>query len=252
MIDIRIVCTHDAVKLAETLMRLLEAEQHVVRLVYGRQAGAQLEAAKTAREAVLLIWSPDAPGQLYMHEWARQIDPARRVEIATASGWPRIERDAPVIDFASWKGVRGARAWNALVERLRAVSRPYDPPQPLPKRALAGAGAGAFALIGAVTLVWRSHQEAQTPQFAALEPELSEISADAGVGGPLTAIEPASVEDLAVHPIANPHFTPIAHTDLPDLMETPDLALADLPEPTLLDRLRSLNPLRDDQSTGDN
>lgn len=247
MIDIRIVCTHDAVKLAETLMRLLEAEQHSVRLVYGRQAGHQIEAAKSAREAVLLIWSPDAPGQLYMHEWVRKIDPARVVEIATAPGWPRIERKGAVIDFANWKGVRGARAWNALMERLRAVSRPYDPPRPVDTRAIIGAGATALAVAGAIAFVLRP-QPQQQPDFAAIEPETSLISVDEGIGGPLSAIEPASVEDLAVHPIANPHFTPMASPKLPDLIELPADAVDELPDPTLFERLRAFNPLRDEPS----
>ena len=82
MIDVRIICTHDAVKLAEMLTRLLEAEEHRVRLTYGRQAMSELEEARDARDAVLLIWSPDARSQTYMLEWARNIDPVALVEIA--------------------------------------------------------------------------------------------------------------------------------------------------------------------------
>ena len=90
--DIRIVCTHDAVKFAEMLLRLLGAEQHQVRLLAGRQSLAELEAAKTAQDAVLLIWSANAPSQHYMREWARNIPPGRLIEIARAS-WLYMSRN---------------------------------------------------------------------------------------------------------------------------------------------------------------
>ena len=135
MIDITIVCSHDAMKVAEMLTRLLEAEEHKVRLLVGRQSLSEVETSKSARDAVLLIWSANAPTQHYMREWSRQISPLRLVEIGLAPGWPDIARKAPVIDFINWRGERGARAWNALNDRLRAVARIIEPPKPPPKRA---------------------------------------------------------------------------------------------------------------------
>ncbi|MGH6950225.1 MAG: hypothetical protein ACREH4_05100, partial [Vitreimonas sp.] len=141
MTDIRIVCTHDAVKLADVLMRLLGAEQHQVCLLVGRQSLTELEAAKTARDAVILIWSPNAPSQHYMREWARHIPPARLIEIARAAGWPHDERRAPVIDFIAWRGQRNSRAWSSLKERLRLIARGLEPPtHSAPKRAAMAIG----------------------------------------------------------------------------------------------------------------
>jgi hypothetical protein len=117
MIDVRIICTYDALKLAETLTRLLEAEEHRVRLSVGRQSLSELETARCERDAVLVIWSPDARSQIYMLEWANKIDATRLVEISLADP-PRVARKATVIDFSHWRGERGERAaWNALNDR---------------------------------------------------------------------------------------------------------------------------------------
>ena len=50
MTAIRIVCSFDAADLADTLMRLLAAEQHDVRLSRGRQSQAELPEARAARK----------------------------------------------------------------------------------------------------------------------------------------------------------------------------------------------------------
>jgi hypothetical protein len=76
MIDIITVSTHDAKKLAADLVRLLEAEEHTVRMLVGRQSQAAIEDAKSSRDGVLIIWSEDAPSQTYMREW---LSPDRRV-----------------------------------------------------------------------------------------------------------------------------------------------------------------------------
>ena len=57
MIDIRIVCTHDAVKTAQTLRRLLEAELHTVDVSFGRHSLDHFESALNSHEIALLIWS---------------------------------------------------------------------------------------------------------------------------------------------------------------------------------------------------
>jgi hypothetical protein len=253
MIDIRIVCAHDALKLAEMLMRLLEAEEHQVRLLVGRQSLADLEPAKTTRDAVVLIWSANAPSQHYMREWARNISPMRLVEIARAPGWPQSERKAPVIDFINWRGERGARAWNALNDRLRAVARVMEPPKPAQNRAAMALGIASIAAVTGAAMV-RMH-EPTTPVAEAPEATEQVLAAapdpSVGLGGPLDAVEPASAEELQLHRLPNPRFVPLDLPAEPDLFVEPDYTMAELPPPTLLERLASLNPLRDFGSDND-
>jgi hypothetical protein len=123
MVDIRIVCARDAVRTAETLRRLLEAEQHRVDVSFGRHSLDQYTQALESGEIALLIWSANAPGAHYMFEWAERFDRRRIIEIADATGWPEFKRAAPVIDFVGWNGTRGSKAWLALSERLRPFSR---------------------------------------------------------------------------------------------------------------------------------
>ncbi|MEZ6023440.1 MAG: hypothetical protein R3C16_08545 [Hyphomonadaceae bacterium] len=252
MIDIRIVCTHDALKTAETLMRLLDAEEHRTRLSYGRQSLLDLEISKSAGEAVLLIWSHEAPSALYMHEWARGIEPSRLAEIARAPGWPRLPQHAPVIDFSTWRGERGGRAWHALNERLKVITRTLEPPKPAPTRAvLALSLASVAAVAGALIVrVNDAHMTPETETFAENEPLIMSVDAAQGVGGPIDAIEPASLEDIdAIRFRAGPRAT-----TLPPLGETRYVPVRDyepveLRDPTLMERLSALNPLRDDDES---
>lgn len=251
MIDIRTVCTHDGRKLANTLVRLLEAEQHQVRLTFGRQSLLELEAAAAARDAVLIIWSPDAPSQTYMHEWARNIDPSRLVEIALAPGWPRIERKAPVIDFTTWRGERGARPWNALNDRLRAVSRAMEPPKPPPKHAALALGLASVAAVGVAAIVRMNDSHAPVaPADETLQTAESEEIM--GLGGAIVAIEPPSAEDtLLLHVVRGPRIAPLAPAPALDLVELAPFELSEIRDPTLLERLAALNPLRGDDTDRD-
>jgi hypothetical protein len=242
MIDIHIICTYDAVSFAETLMRLLSAEEHKVRLSYGRASLGELEQAKSERDAVVLIWSYEAPGQHYMWEWARGIAADRLVEVARAPGAPRSDNRAAPIDFSSWRGERGGRAWNALSERLRAVQRAMEPPKPGQIRAAVAMGlASAAAVTGAVLI--RANEPSQL--VAALpEPVAAQETMEA-MGGPLVAIEPASMDE----PIAfRARAYRVSHLSLPpepNLEPIADYQEPDLRDPTFLERLASLNPLRD-------
>jgi len=262
-IDVRIVCTYDAVKLAEMLMRLLEAEQHKVRLVYGRRSLADLEHAKTSRGAVVLIWSVNAPTQHYMREWARNIAAGQLIEIARAPGWPQSERKAPVIDFMNWRGERGARAWHALNERLRAIARVMEPRKPPPNRAALALGIASIAAVTGAAMV-RMHEnelpiaptETIDQSIAVAESETGVGETDVGesetgVGGPLEAetVEPPSAEDLEALPPL--HVTPLEpmHAELGEVAVYRPTRLR---PPTLLERIGSLNPLRllsDDDSS---
>lgn len=250
MIDITIVCSHDAMKVAEMLTRLLEAEEHKVRLLVGRQSLSEIETSKSARDAVLLIWSANAPTQHYMREWSRQISPMRLVEIALAPGWPEITRKAPVIDFINWRGERGARAWNALNDRLRGVARIIEPPKPPPKRAAIALGLASIAAVGGA-LVVRMHE---TPMDVAAAPDVHEQTTtiaiadpETGVGGPLRTVEPPSVEDIEIHRIPNARFVPLDAPAEPVLVDIQPYDAPELRPPTLMERLSSLNPLRDEQ-----
>lgn len=231
-------------------MRLLEAEQHKVRLVYGRRSLADLEHAKTSRGAVVLIWSVNAPTQHYMREWARNIAPARLIEIARAPGWPQSERKAPVIDFMNWRGERSARAWHTLNERLRIIGRVTGPKKPPPKRAALALGIASIAAVTGAAMV-RMHESelpAAPPEtidqsIAVAEPETGVGDSETGVGGPLEAetVEPPSVEDLEALPLL--HIAPL------EPMHTADHEIAvfrptPVRPPTLLERIGSLNPLR--------
>jgi hypothetical protein len=236
MIDVRIVCTHDALKLAETLMRLLGAEEHQVRVSYGRQSLAELETAEAESDAVLLVWSLDAPSAHYMLQWAARIDPMRLVEIGRTASAHRIEgRRAPVIDFSTWRGERGGRAWNALVDRLRTVQRACEPKGPPPRRAAIALGLVSAAAVGGAMLM-RSHDAFDTAPVAPQNDTVASTNiAGDGIGGPLQAIEPASASDVELH--FGPIGGHVSHMSLP-----PDLVLTEIePAPQLeIPRQRSL------------
>lgn len=244
MIGILIVCAHDAVKLAETLMRLLEAEQHQVRLSFGRQSQAEIEAAKASSDAVILIWSDNAPSQHYMLEWARQIPQERLIELARTTNWPRSARKPPPIDFTNWRGVRGARAWNALNDRLRAIARSLEPAKPQPKRAALALGLASIAAVGGAIAV-RINDAPVALQMAEEEPQtiiaLDDIHS--GIGGPLRAIEPASADEIDLAPLSAPRFVPIEGQS-PELLEISPYTPPDVRDATLIERLSSFNPLR--------
>lgn len=254
MTAIRIVCSFDAADLADTLMRLLAAEQHDVRLSRGRQSLAELPEARSAKEVVLLIWSKEAPGAHYMREWANAIEPARLVELIRGGMRPACGRRAPVLDFTTWRGERGGKAWHALKDRLRLSAAAWEPAlkQP-PLRAAAALGVlSACAVTGALVL---RADEPPPPQVAfeptadatdyAFAPLPEHIAG--GVGGALRFIEPPSADDLDA-PMALPArmrvaaaYGPLADYLVEPLGEAPDLA-----ERTLLQRLAALNPLRGD------
>jgi len=243
MIDVRIVCTYDAKPLAETLTRLLEAEQHRVRFTVGRLALSELEQARTEQDAVLLIWSPDARSQTYMIEWGNKIEAWRLVEIARTPDYPPISRKAPVIDFTQWRGERGGRAWDALNDRLRAVSNVVNPPKPVSKPAIAAMVMLAVAaMFGAVAERNRTAHHTETAE----EPAPVEMAVENNGnerGGPIVAIEPASLDETL-------HFRRIPNAPLIDVSEPYTLTPIDPVEAqtirseTLFERLSDLNPLR--------
>jgi hypothetical protein len=253
MIDIITVSTHDAKKLAGDLVRLLEAEEHRVRVISGRHAEAEIEAAKTSRDAVLMIWSKDAPSSSYMREWLLQSDAARLVEIATSQGWPeRKDRKAPVIDFSNWRGERGGRAWNALNDRLRAVANVIDPPKPPAKHAAVALGLVSLAAV-TIAIGVRSSEDGVAPAAPTQETQQSaQLEAPVvSVGGATYTLEPASLEDLAAVPNVRPlraaplNFAPI------DFIEISNEPLPEVRDPTLMERLRGFNPLSgDDEQDG--
>ncbi len=237
MIDVRIVCSHDAVKLAEMLTRLLEAEEHRVRLTYGRQALLELEDAREARDAVLLIWSPDARSQTYMLEWVRNIDPARLVEISRgASDFHPIKRLAAVIDFTNWRGERGARAWKALTERLGVIARSLAPPAPVPAKALMAMGVASMAAVAGAVIVRVNMPTEPIATPAPLE-QIAAIEPDDGVGGALTAIEPASFDEDMIRLRRYSQLEPIDMTPSVPLAPLVVYEEAELRDATILERL---------------
>ena len=253
MIDIITVSTHDAKKTASDLARLLEAEEHRVRLLIGRQSETAIPEAKESRDAVLIIWSEDAPSQSYMREWLRQIDPSRLVEVATAPGWPDMkERRSPVIDFTRWRGERGGRAWNALNERLRVVARAIEPAKPPPRQAALALGLASVAAVGVAMGVRLN----ETPVSSHAERPLQTAQLEAPtefVGGAVYAVEPASMNDLSILPPVRPlRVAPIEIQEI-DFYVLQDEPLPEVRDPTFVERLQRLNPLADlgDDDTGD-
>ncbi len=249
MVDVRIVCARDAVKTAETLRRLLEAEQHRVDVSFGRHSLDQFTRALERGEVALLIWSANAPGTHYMFEWAERFDRRRMIEIADATGWPDMKRATPVIDFAGWNGTRGSKAWIALTERLRPFARVREIKAPPPRQAMMALGlAAAAAMVGAVVV--RVNAGPSTLPTPEPQQDALHVSAGGGVGGPLErdpsdAVEPPSIEDVEM--IVAPHVAQMPQLHIASneqIAELPEVKHIVLREPTLLERLEDLNPLQ--------
>jgi hypothetical protein len=246
MIDTIIVCTHDALKMAETLVRLLEAEQHRVRLTFGRQALSVLEDVRDEKNAVVLIWSPNARSQTYMIEWARKIDPSRLIELATIPDPPKIQRKVAPVDFSNWRGERGGRAWDALNERLRVVTRVFEPARPAPARALAAMGmVTAVAMAGAVGARMHAPFSSAEADTTAAPEVMAALDPSTGIGGPTTTFEPLSAEDDILHFRSLPDVSLINTGSPTALTPVTTLEPQTLRQETLLERLNAFNPLRD-------
>jgi len=254
MIDVRILCTHDAAKLAETLTRLLEAEEHRVRLTISRQAMGELESARESKDAVVLIWSPDARSQMFMLEWARQIDPARVIDVTVIEDWPRMGRKAPAIDFSQWRGDRSERAaWNALNDRLRGVARALNPPKPPPKVAPLALGlASAAAIAGAVVMRMDDVGRVLDPEAPSSSEELVAADPETGLGGPVLALEPASVDEWRIAVRNYPDAPLLTATGGQQLVAPPaHIGEIEIRDPSLWERLGAINPLRGQADDGE-
>jgi hypothetical protein len=251
MTAIRIVCTFDAASTAEALMRLLTAEQHDVRISKGRQSLADLPAARAAKEAVVLIWSKEAPGAQYMRDWAEAIDASRLIELARAPSSPRSSRRAAVIEFTSWRGERGGKAWNALKDRLRHVASAWEPAKPAPMRTVAAIGMlSACAVTGALVVRVNDAPDVNAdPTYEKTARVFETLPEDfGGMGGVIEAVEPPSVEDLDLMRLPQ-RFRAPTYEPLTAYVSAP---LGDVPEmrdPTLLERLAALNPLARNDET---
>lgn len=250
MTAIRIICTFDAADAAEALMRLLAAEQHDVAISKGRQSLTELPAARSAKEAVVLIWSKDAHGAQYMRDWAAAIAPARLIEITRAGVSAPAGRRAPTIDFTSWRGERGGRAWNALKDRLRQVASAWEPAPRAPLRTAAAIGMlSACAVTGAVIVRVNDvgvepSAEADYQKTARVFDTLPEEVG--GMGGVMYAHEPPSANELDLLPAparlrVNASYAPLGDYLVAPLDDTPDVR-----DRTLLERLIALNPLDGD------
>jgi hypothetical protein len=205
---------------------------------------SELDEARTSRDAVMLIWSPAARSQTYMIEWAHKIDPVRLVEIAVTPDAPRIARKANVIDFSHWRGERGGGAWHGLVDRLRAVENVLNPPKPPSKYAMFAMGmASAAAVTGAVVMRVNDTSLPIAPQDAADEQLVAE-DPSTGLGGPLRAMEPASLDEDPLRIRRMPQLAPLRDTRRIALSDVPQVRYMTLRDETLLERLTSLNPLQ--------
>lgn len=249
MIDVRIICSHDAAKLAETLTRLLEAEEHRVRLSSGRQSAWELEEARASKDAVILIWSKDARSQTYMRDWGNGIDPARIIDLTLIQDLPPFDRKLSPIDFTQWRGERSNRnqAWRLLNERLHGVERALNPPKPPAKYAALTLGmASAAAMAGAIVLRVNDQSVQQREEEAPIEQLVAE-DPSTGLGGPVSVVEPASVLDARLIPVRNFPDAPLMRESAggAQLAALPVLREYELRDPTIIERISALNPLRD-------
>ncbi len=249
MIDVRIICSHDAYKLAETLTRLLEAEEHRVRLLSGRQSAAELEEARETKDAVILIWSPDARSQTYMRDWASKIDAVRVIDLTLTDDLPRLGRKVSAIDFSQWRGERSNRnqAWRLLNERLQGVSRALNPPKPPPKYAALALGLASSAALAGAVVLRMNLQDADRSDSEAAQEQLVAADPSTGLGGPVIAVEPASVLDNQVLPARNfPDAQLMRESNATLQMSAlPVLREYELRDPTIIERLSAFNPLRE-------
>ncbi|MGE0595720.1 MAG: hypothetical protein AB7P07_05115 [Hyphomonadaceae bacterium] len=248
MLNIRIVCTYDALKTAQTLMRVLAAEGHVVDITYGRAALAQADSVVSG-EAIILIWSLDAPFAHYMLHWRQTADPERLIEIARAPGYPDFgKRRAPVIDFSTWGGERAGGSWRALQERLRIIARANEPPRPVPIRATVALGAvSALAVGGALML--RVDDVGSVPT-APTEDFVAASDLQHGLGGPMTLEEPASADDVDLTFRRLRTAQPIEADPTGVLLTSRAIAEPlELREPQLLDRLYDLTAALTNEDT---
>ena len=85
-----------------------------------------------------------------------------------------------------------------MIERLRAIARALNPPKPPPTDALLAMGmASAAAVAGAVVVRVNDASLRSSRRRARSTKQLAAGDPNTGIGGPLSAIEPASLEDDA-------------------------------------------------------
>lgn len=248
MTNIIAVCTREAHARVGEIVRLLEAEGHRVRVIAQRHDRTQMDAVEYEDHAILLVWSMDAPSTNHMQQWLHQSDPSYLVEIATAPGWPeRKNRKAAVIDFSKWRGERG-RSWSALTDRLNAVEKVINPPEPPVRQA-----AGALGVVSMVAVAFAVSVRSDDSGISApiLQPQENHIASTleapiVSVGGAIDAIEPASIDDLLV-PDVRPLRTPLVEpTPAPRLATLSNSVLPEVRDPTLFERVRdAIVPPRD-------
>src|SRR5262245_51713175 len=82
LIDVRIICAYDALKIGQQFQRWLAAEGHQVEVNCGRPSLAYLETSRAREEAVIVIWSEHAQNAFYPLQWAQGTEPARLIELA--------------------------------------------------------------------------------------------------------------------------------------------------------------------------
>jgi hypothetical protein len=94
----------------------------------------------------------------------------------------------------------------------------------------------------------------EAPPAAAPEPVGPTVAAieehQEAYGGPLVALEPASMEDLTLDMRPVRTLSSLDLTGAPDLSAAEQVAILDIREPTLLERIGELNPLRFNHERG--
>lgn len=252
MATFHIVFALGAVRTAEDLGQLLADDGHTVSLFSGRIAVLALGSPPALDTFVIVVWSAEAESQPYVAEWAARTDPDRLVELAVSTPYPpKVQRKAPVIDFTNWRGERGGRAWNAFTERLRTVTREAEVAKAPPRQAAAALAAMGALVIGGGVMV--RIEEPRAPEVAYAPEPAPVYTAPTGVGGSELAslLEPLSVEETFGTARLPPRVAPLTRYQPASLDEAEPLEPVELRNPTLVERILDLNPLRPNRGRRD-
>ena len=202
MINVRIVYSYDAEATAEDIQYHLLAEGFAAEIINGREYTGMIASICDADYAIVLVWSKEAPATDYMQNWARAVDPAKLAEVVRWNNFPHIEgRRANPIDFTRWNRHRDDIAWRALETRLRNIGRAFEPkknPSAGPMAVMMAASAAA--VVGGAIV--RSDQEGPMIVHTLQPQSVAQATNDiarapmpgVAAGGPLAALEPASID----------------------------------------------------------
>ena len=133
-------------------------------------------------------------------------------------------------------------------ERLRAVTRVYEPPKGPSQQAVMLMGLASVAAVGGALAVRMNDVAPTQPMQVANSETISFADAgDAGIGGATAFVEPPSADDLFRLPRVPGRLPLLPQRTSVILTEIEPAPVMDIRDATLLERLQSLNPLRNSE-----